>query len=96
MLAMPSDPSNPPRAQSSKINPWALSFIFIFKKKRELEDIQSRRGTIVLYWREHGNGDVQLSHLYMQIGLSTNADVPLPDFMAALSPFYRPSHGTGV
>ena len=96
MLAMPSDPSIPPRAQSSKINPWALSFIFIFLKKRELEDIQFRRGTIVLYWREHGNGDVQLSHLYRQIGLSTNADVPLPDFMAALSPFYRPSHGTGV
>jgi len=56
------------------------------KRKRKLEDIQFSRGTIVLCWCEHGNGDVQLSHLYRQIGLSTNADVPLADFMAALSP----------
>ena len=40
----------------------------------------------MLCWCEHGNGDVQLSHLYRQIGLSSNADVPLADFMAALSP----------
>jgi hypothetical protein len=57
---------------------WPL--VSLVKQKKEAEEarrkLEDNPVAVLLYWRKQAcSGDVQLSHLYRQTGVSTNADV---------------------